>query len=61
MEGGKARATHVAIELDHVTEDALHVQHTLEQVALEFAAVFRCAYLANVAGDVHQNPFRARP
>ena len=43
MERRKARLADVAFEEHHVAENALHIQHSSQQVAVEDTPILRCA------------------
>ena len=43
MEGRKARLADVTFEEHHVSENTLHIQHSSQQVTVEYSPIFRCA------------------
>ena len=44
MERRKARLTDVAFEEHHVSENTLHIQHSSQQVTVEYTPILRCAH-----------------
>ena len=51
IECREPRFANVALEKHHVAKNALNVQHALEKVTFERAAVFRCAHWTFVSAD----------